>query len=64
MLIPRERQCRYEETGNANAKQFDTEQAGMRILRESDADAEREQCQGRRLPGNDAYNSTAISVTG
>jgi hypothetical protein len=36
----------------------------MLMPRESNADAEEEQCRGRRLPGNNAYNTTASSVTG
>jgi len=58
--------CQYEERRDADAEEGDNEWAGMRIPRESNSDAEREQCQcwGQRLPGNDAYNSTTISMTG
>jgi hypothetical protein len=63
MPILRERQCQYERR-DTDAKECDTERAGMRIQRESNADAKGEQCQGQMLPGNDAYNLTTISVTG
>jgi hypothetical protein len=71
MPIPRARGCRYEERKDANVEECDTEGAGMqiprramRILRESDTNAEGEQCQSRMLPGDEAYNSTTISMTG
>jgi hypothetical protein len=66
MLIPKERGCQYEERRDADVEECDTEAAGMRIPRESNANAKREQCQcrGQMLPGNEAYNSTTISVTG
>jgi hypothetical protein len=42
MPIPRERGCRYKERGEADVEECDTEGAGMRIPRESNADAEGE----------------------
>jgi hypothetical protein len=36
----------------------------MPMPRENDADAEGEQCRSQMLPGNEAYNSTIIGVTG
>jgi hypothetical protein len=64
MLIPRKGWCQYEERRDTDAKGCDTERPGMKILRESDADAKWEWCWCRALPGNNAYNTTAISVTG
>jgi len=42
MPIPRERGCQYKERREADAKECDTEGAGMWILRESNANVESE----------------------
>jgi hypothetical protein len=47
MLIPRKGGCRYEETRDTNAEGCDTEQPGMKISREGDANAKSERCQCR-----------------
>jgi hypothetical protein len=40
MPIPRKGGCRYEERRDADAEGCNTERPGMKILRESNADAE------------------------